>query len=94
MNESKLLKCLLEENRRNILKFLGDGEKTVGEIVEFLGKEQPVVSHHLASLRRCGLVTARKEGKNVKYRVSNPKITTLLQNMEKLAQEIMDKGEC
>jgi ArsR family transcriptional regulator len=95
VDESKFLRCITEESRRNILKFLGTEEKCVCEIVEFMGKEQSVVSHHLASLRKCGLVESRQDGKKVIYRVSHPKIIEFLSNGEELANAIECQfGEC
>ncbi len=95
MDETKFLRCLIEENRRNILKFLGNEEKCVCEIVEHLKKEQSVVSHHLASLRKCGLVQSRQDGKKVMYKISHPKIMEFLKNGEELARAIKcDSGEC
>ena len=78
MDESKFLRCITEESRRNILKFLGTEEKCVCEIVEFMGKEQSVVSHHLASLRKCGLVISHQDGKKVLYQVTDPKLIEFL----------------
>jgi ArsR family transcriptional regulator len=95
MDESKFLRCVTEESRRNILKFLGKDEKCVCEIVEFVGKEQSVVSHHLASLRNCGLVSHRQDGKRILYKVSNPDIIKFLKNGEKLAKSIeKNEAEC
>lgn len=95
MDESKFLRCITEESRRNILKFLGTEEKCVCEIVEFMGKEQSVISHHLASLRKCGLVENRQEGKRVMYKVTDPKLIEFLKNGEELASKIFDEnGEC
>jgi ArsR family transcriptional regulator len=95
LDESKFLSCITEESRRNILKFLGNHEKCVCEIVEFLGKEQSVVSHHLASLRKCGLVETRQDGKKMMYRVSNPKIVKFLRRGEELAKVLSDEaGGC
>ncbi|UCF07576.1 MAG: winged helix-turn-helix transcriptional regulator [Thermoplasmata archaeon] len=88
LDESRFLKCITEETRRNILKFLGTEEKCVCEIVEFLGKEQSVVSHHLALLRGCGLVQSRQDGKKVMYRVSNPGLIGFLKQGELLARII------
>lgn len=95
MDESKFLRCVTEESRRNILKFLGKEERCVCEIVEFTGKEQSVVSHHLASLRDCGLVQSRQDGKRVLYKVTDPKTIEFLRRGEELAKSIEDKeGEC
>ena len=92
MDESKFLSCVMEDTRRSILKFLGKDEKCVCEIVEFIGKEQSVISHHLASLRRCGLVQNRQDGKNVMYKVTNPELFDFLVRGENLAKTIQDTG--
>ena len=92
MDESKFLRCVTEETRRNILRFLGKDEKCVCDIVEFIGKEQSVVSHHLASLRKCGLVQSRQDGKKVMYKVTNPELIDFLQRGESLAKTIQDTG--
>jgi ArsR family transcriptional regulator len=95
MDESKFLRCVMEDTRRNILKFLGKDEKCVCEIVDFIGKEQSVVSHHLASLRKCGLVQSRQDGKRVMYKVTHTDLIDFLLRGESLAQRIQDTGtEC
>lgn len=95
LDESKFLRCITEDSRRSILKFLGNEEKCVCEIVEFIGKEQSVVSHHLAQLRNCGIVTSRQDGKRVLYKIINPELTEFLIRGEKLAEIIADnEGEC
>jgi ArsR family transcriptional regulator len=95
VDESKFLRCITEESRRNILKFLGTEEKCVCEIVEFMGKEQSVISHHLASLRKCGLVRSHQVGKKVLYQVTDPKLIEFLRRGEDLAKTIAnEKGEC
>ena len=95
MDESKFLKCVMEDTRRNILKFLGKDEKCVCEIVDFIGKEQSVVSHHLAALRKCGLVQSRQDGKRMMYKVTHPDLIDFLQRGERLAKTVQDTGtEC
>jgi ArsR family transcriptional regulator len=94
LDESKFLRCITEDSRRSILKFLGNEEKCVCEIVEFIAKEQSVVSHHLALLRRCGIVTSRQDGKRVLYKIINPELTEFLLRGERLAEIIVEeKGE-
>ncbi|UCE39156.1 MAG: winged helix-turn-helix transcriptional regulator [Thermoplasmata archaeon] len=95
MDESKFLRCITEDSRRKILKFLGKEEKCVCEIVEFLKKEQSVVSHHLASLRKCNLVQSRQDGKKVMYKVTNFEIIEFLRKGEELSETIENmEGEC
>ena len=67
MKTDKFLKCIADNNRRNILKFLDTKEKCVCEIINHLGLEQSLVSHHLQKLKDCGLVKCRQDGKNIYY---------------------------
>jgi DNA-binding transcriptional ArsR family regulator len=54
------------------------GERTVGELVVALAAPQGRVSTHLGCLRWCGLVHSRREGKQVYYRVTDPRVRELL----------------
>ena len=54
--------------------FLKTEEKTVTEIVTALGASKANVSQHLAVMRHKGILTSRREGVNIYYRVSNPKV--------------------
>ncbi|CAN5474021.1 metalloregulator ArsR/SmtB family transcription factor [soil metagenome] len=62
--------ALAEPNRRDILDvLLFDGSQTVGQLVDRLELSQPLVSKHLRTLLAAGLVEARSEGRNRRYRV-------------------------
>jgi len=54
------------------------GDRSVQELQEALGLEQPVVSQQLAVLRSGNIVSGRKEGVSVRYGVRDPLIGTLL----------------
>ncbi|KXB00493.1 hypothetical protein AKJ47_01510 [candidate division MSBL1 archaeon SCGC-AAA261G05] len=69
-----LCKMLSNPIRLKILNQLREGEKPVGEITTSIGARQPTISQHLGTLRRLGLVDSRKEGTNVYYKISHPKI--------------------
>jgi DNA-binding transcriptional ArsR family regulator len=62
--------AVAEESRRDLLDALGAGEASVGELVDRLGLSQPQVSKHLAVLRTVGLVSARVDGRNRRYRIN------------------------
>ncbi len=68
---SELLKSLANRHRLLILCQLLDGERSVGELVEFLGIRDTVVSQHLALLRKDGLVAARREGQTIRYAIAS-----------------------
>ncbi len=66
--------AVAEPKRRQILDVLGSSERSVNEIVEELGWPQPMVSKHLAVLKKVGLVRERREGRQRLYRVSMEKL--------------------
>lgn len=58
-------------SRRRIYEYLYfEGEKTVGEIVKKLRLKQPTVSYHLKMMEKEGLVSSRKEGRKVYYKIA------------------------
>ena len=61
--------AVAEASRRDLLDVLGDGEATVGELVDRLGLSQPQVSKHLGVLRAVGLVLVRVDGRRRWYRI-------------------------
>ena len=65
-----LMKALSSENRLMILCQLAEEEKTVGYLAETLGLRQAAVSQQLALLRKDGLVAARREGRQIHYRLN------------------------
>ena len=67
---SDAFNAVAEPRRRDILLFLGSGERSVGEIVDALEYGQPSVSKHLKVLRDVGLVEARRDGRQMFYRTN------------------------
>lgn len=64
---TSFLKLLAHEGRLEIMCLLLDGGLTVGEISARLGLTQSTVSQQLMRLRAEGLVTASREGRNIRY---------------------------
>ena len=62
--------AVAEPRRRQILDVLAGGELPVNDLVALLGVPQPQVSKHLRVLREVGLVEAREEGRQRKYRLN------------------------
>ncbi|MGZ4815120.1 MAG: ArsR/SmtB family transcription factor [Terriglobales bacterium] len=67
-----LLRALSERVRLRILHLIGDTELCVCFFVQALQLPQPTISRHLAYLRRDGVVTARREGLWMHYRINTP----------------------
>jgi ArsR family transcriptional regulator, arsenate/arsenite/antimonite-responsive transcriptional repressor len=64
-----IFQALSDETRLRILKLLENGELCVCDIFSALEMVQPKVSFHLAVLRDAGLITDRKEGRWVRYKI-------------------------
>lgn len=65
------LKALADENRLRILMLLRERELCGLELMGVLGLSQPLVSSHLGVLRSAGLVEARREGKRMRYSLTD-----------------------
>lgn len=66
-----LLKVLANPDRLLVMCRLSQDELSVGELEDQLGIRQPTLSQQLGVLRENGLVTARREGKNIFYSVAS-----------------------
>lgn len=75
-----LLKGFADETRLTILCLLREGEVCVHDIVEAMDISQSGVSHQLRILRDARLVTSRKEGRHVFYRLADDHVKQLLEN--------------
>jgi DNA-binding transcriptional ArsR family regulator len=74
---SDVFNAIAEERRRNILNYLAIEERSVSEIVDAMEIGQPSVSKHLKVLKDVGLVEARREGRQMLYRVNPTAIRPL-----------------
>ena len=75
---SAFMKALSHEGRLLILILLSDGERSVSELERRLGARQAAVSQQLARLRSDGLVTSRRNGKTIIYRISDPRVGQMI----------------
>ena len=76
-----VLKALSNPSRLLLLCKLAEGEHTVSELERSLGLGQAYVSQQLAKLREDGLVAATRDGRQMRYRLSDPRVTPLIQTI-------------
>ena len=67
-----LLRALADRTRLRLLNLIDDKEVCVCFFVEILKTSQLKISRHLAYLRRAGIVSARRDGKWMHYRITQP----------------------
>lgn len=78
---SDLLKALSNRHRLLIICQLIDGERSVGDLAEFLGLRDSTVSQHLALLRKDGLVAARRDAQTIYYSITSDPARQLLRTL-------------
>ncbi|HXW08191.1 MAG TPA: metalloregulator ArsR/SmtB family transcription factor [Vicinamibacterales bacterium] len=76
--KAQFFRALAHPTRIRLLEILVRGGRTVQELQEKLGLDQPVVSQQLAVLRHQGVVSAQKEGVSVRYALRDPLVGALL----------------
>jgi DNA-binding transcriptional ArsR family regulator len=67
--EDAVFRALADPSRRALFQRLTRGEAAVKDLTASFDISQPAVSQHLATLRRAGLVSERREGRLVYYRI-------------------------
>jgi ArsR family transcriptional regulator, arsenate/arsenite/antimonite-responsive transcriptional repressor len=88
-------KALGDTTRLRIAHLLDGGEVCVCHVHEALGLSQPKVSRHLAYLRRAGLVTTRREGRWIYYRLSPAGMSPLVQRiLDATAETLHEIAPC
>jgi ArsR family transcriptional regulator len=84
MNPSKMklgeyLQAISPQPRLEILLTMGTGEACVCHLEARLGYRQAYISQHLMALREAGVITARREGRYIYYRLINYKLLELIE---------------
>ena len=89
MNGPNLLKCICDATRFEILEMLQKNkELCVSDFVSKIKKDQPLISHHLKTLKNCGIVKSRDEGKRAMYSISNHQLSELISSITKASKKI------
>ena len=83
---AKVAQALASGNRLQLLEFMAQGERSVDALAAMAGVTVANASQHLQALRRAGLVTARKEGQRVYYRVAGDDVVRLYDGLRVVAE--------
>jgi len=79
--QAEVLKTLSNPRRLEIIHLLAEGPREVSRLAEEMGISQPNVSQHLALMRSAGVVEAERDGREVRYRLSDPEIICACETM-------------
>jgi DNA-binding transcriptional ArsR family regulator/rhodanese-related sulfurtransferase len=78
-------RALASGRRAEIVELLAQGERTVDAVAQELGQSVANTSHHLRSLARAGLVTSRRAGTHVHYRLASDEVLELWWALRRVA---------
>jgi len=79
-------RALADPKRLCVLESLAIGELSVTELSERVGCQVPNMSQHLAVLRNAGLVTSRRDGNTIFYRLADPRVLEAYRLIQDIAR--------
>jgi rhodanese-related sulfurtransferase/DNA-binding HxlR family transcriptional regulator len=84
---AEIAKALASGRRTEIVDLLAQGERSVDEIAEEIGQSVANTSHHLRAMARAGLLTTRRNGTRVFYRLASERVGELWSALRDVASE-------
>lgn len=91
--QADICQTLANPKRLQILCLLKEGEMSVAAMGEALGIAKPNLSQHLAIMRQKGILTARREGTTVYYRLATPRIVEACKIMRQVLYDaLVERG--
>jgi ArsR family transcriptional regulator, virulence genes transcriptional regulator len=81
-----IARALADAKRLCVVERLADGECSVSDLSRTVGCHIPNMSQHLAVLRSAGLVTTRREGNTVFYRLADPQVLEVYRLLQQVAR--------
>lgn len=85
--------ALADKTRLRLLNLMRDNEVCVCFFTEVLGESQPKISRHLAYLRNAGIVSARREGKWMHYKIDMPEDFYTAQILQETLDSLKSRNE-
>jgi len=85
--QAEVLKALAHPIRLAIVEFLAQEEKCVCHIVEHVGTSQSNISKHLSLMKKAGVLSDRKDGLSVYYRLSMPCALNFFQCVREIIED-------
>lgn len=92
-NLARLFAALADPTRLRLLNLMNGREVCVCYFVEILKQSQPKISRHLAYLRKAGIVSARREGKWMHYRIERPRNAAATLVLENTLASLKEDGK-
>jgi DNA-binding transcriptional ArsR family regulator len=89
MATNRAFKALADPTRREILRLLGRGEMTAGELADHFDMTKPSMSHHFSVLKEADFIKSRREGQQIWYSLN----TTVIQDVMRWVLDLIRKAD-
>jgi len=83
------MQCIGQPARLQILLAIGESETCVCHLEATFGWRQAYLSQHLMALRKAGILLARRDGRYIHYRLSNPAVLEVIQRMAACQNQVL-----
>ncbi len=90
---AELCKTFSNSIRLEILDYLRNEELSVSDLIKRTGLSQANISQHLSIMRSKGVVTTKREGLNIYYKISNPKIIKAFDIIREILSERLKESK-
>lgn len=87
MSQQATFKALSDNTRRQILRYLREGDMSAGEIAEKFNMSKPSISHHLNILKQADLVSDQRQGQSIIYSLN----TSVFEELVGVLMELVGK---
>ena len=88
---AEMCKVFSNSTRLEILNLLRDKEMSVTELIRKSGISQSNISQHLSIMKAKGIVLSRRKGKNIYYKLRNPRIIKAFDIIREVLSERLEK---
>ena len=89
MATNRAFKALADPTRREIVRLLGRGEMTAGELADHFDMTKPSMSHHFSVLKEADFIKSRREGQQIWYSLN----TTVIQDVMRWVLDLIRKAD-
>ena len=88
--QASICQTMANAKRLEIISTLGEGELAVGELADKMDVKISNLSQHLSLMKSKGILTSRRDGVHIYYRIANPKVIKACGLMKEVMTELLE----
>lgn len=88
--QASICQTMANAKRLEIISILGERELAVGDLADKMDVKISNLSQHLSIMKNKGILTSRRDGVHIYYRISNPKVIKACCLMKEVMTELLE----